>query len=230
MKKTLILSNSFEIDFEIIRTSNRHTYLSIKDGKLLVKANQSICEKEIEELIIKKQIWIKKHTNSNTKIRKQEDLSNNDYIYFGGESYKIITNLDTSKVSQNNIYLKVKDNTNYELLVALNDFYAKNLSDLLEEYIDYWADKMQLTPSKISLRNMTSRWGSCSSVGNLSFNVNLAQLPKSVVEYIVIHELAHLKHKNHSAYFWGFVAKFLPEYKKQEKILKEYERKITMYK
>lgn len=73
---------------------------------------------------------------------------------------------------------------------------------------------------KITIRNQLTRWGSCSSNGNLSFNCLLMLCPDEVVDYVIIHELCHRKHMNHSKAFWATVKKYCPEYKKQQLWLK----------
>lgn len=74
---------------------------------------------------------------------------------------------------------------------------------------------------KITIRNTASRWGSCSKKGNLSFSYRIVMLPPELVDYLVVHELCHLKELNHSANFWSLVAKSIPDYKKSRKSLRQ---------
>ena len=76
-----------------------------------------------------------------------------------------------------------------------------------------------LTIHTITIRDQKSRWGSCSSRGTLSFNYKLVFAPPKVLDYVVVHELCHLKHLNHSKAFWGEVARYLPDYKDRKKKL-----------
>lgn len=78
-------------------------------------------------------------------------------------------------------------------------------------------------PEKIYVRNMSSRWGSCSSLGNISLNVYLLEVEPELFEYVLIHELSHLYHMNHSPKFWAQVAKYCPDYKEKRRKLKMYE-------
>lgn len=84
-----------------------------------------------------------------------------------------------------------------------------------------YAEKMGVTYGRITIRSQRTRWGSCSGKGNLNFNCLLMLMPPQVVDYVVIHELSHRKHMNHSADFWETVKTYMPDYAQQRKWLKE---------
>ena len=90
------------------------------------------------------------------------------------------------------------------------------------ERVDYYADCMGIDYGSISMRNQKSRWGSCSSEGNLNFNCRLLFVPDRIVDYVVIHELAHRRFMNHSKAFWKEVEKYMPDYKEQKKLLSRF--------
>ena len=82
----------------------------------------------------------------------------------------------------------------------------------LPERVSFWAARAGITYGRISVRRQHTRWGSCSSKGNLNFNCLLALVPEDVLDYVIVHELCHRKHMNHSPAFWAEVASLLPEY------------------
>ena len=92
---------------------------------------------------------------------------------------------------------------------------------LVTERVQYYAPLIGVTYNQIVIRAQHTRWGSCSSKGNLNFNCLLALVPPEVLDYVVVHELCHRKELNHSDRFWNEVAKILPDYKTRKKWLKD---------
>lgn len=86
----------------------------------------------------------------------------------------------------------------------------------------YLAETHNFSINKITIRKQKTLWGSCSGGNNISLNINLAKLPKEIMDYVIIHELVHTIHKNHSSKFWSCVAEYMPEYKMRDKNLKKY--------
>ena len=92
---------------------------------------------------------------------------------------------------------------------------------MIPERVRYFAPKVGVDYGMITIRNQKTRWGSCSARGNLNFNCLLMLAPSEVIDYVVVHELCHRKELNHSPRFWAEVARVLPDYKRQERWLKE---------
>lgn len=80
--------------------------------------------------------------------------------------------------------------------------------------LNYWSEVMGLSYSKLAIRQMKSRWGSCSVSGRICINRRLAHYPDTWLEYVIVHELAHLAHPNHSPHFWALVEKYCPDWRK----------------
>ncbi|WP_449078334.1 M48 family metallopeptidase [Ruminococcus sp.] len=102
---------------------------------------------------------------------------------------------------------------------------VKELADQAVEYIPkrvkYYAEKENFVYNKITIKNLVSRWGSCSTKGNLNFNCLLMLTPDYVIDYVVVHELCHLREMNHSEKFWAEVEKIMPDYQRAELWLKQ---------
>ncbi len=90
----------------------------------------------------------------------------------------------------------------------------------IPERVAYFAARMGISYGRISIREQKTRWGSCSSAGNLNFNWKLMLVPKEFLDYVIVHELAHRREMNHSPRFWAIVEQELPDYKERRKQLK----------
>lgn len=93
---------------------------------------------------------------------------------------------------------------------------------LVLERLNYWSTIYGIPFGRVSIRKQKSRWGSCSSIGNLNFNYRLGFLPFELMDYIVVHELCHIKEYNHSKAFWNLVAEAYPNYIQLRKALETY--------
>ena len=95
--------------------------------------------------------------------------------------------------------------------------------DALSDRVKYYCAVMQVKVGRITIRNQKTRWGSCSSAGNVNFNYQLYYLSDELLDYVVVHELAHRRHMDHSKEFWSEVARYCPDYRARRKQLKEYQ-------
>ncbi|MFZ2038810.1 MAG: SprT family zinc-dependent metalloprotease [Minisyncoccia bacterium] len=98
--------------------------------------------------------------------------------------------------------------------------YKNEVQKLVEERLSFFNQTYGLKYNKITIRNQKSRWGSCSRKGNLNFNYKIKYLPAEVRDYVIVHELCHLKEFNHSKDFWKLVSMVIPEYKEMRRKLK----------
>ena len=103
---------------------------------------------------------------------------------------------------------------------------TEQAKQVFTEKVAYYANIVGVTYGRVTIRTQKTRWGSCSSLGNLNFNCLLMFAPEEVQNYVVVHELCHRKELNHSRRFWREVARVMPDYKVHKKWLKEYGGKI----
>ncbi len=119
-----------------------------------------------------------------------------------------------------------KEKTPYER--RLEAPYRQAAKEYIPKRVAYYAELLDVTYATISIRDQKTRWGSCSSKGNLSFSWRLILAPPKVLDYVVVHELCHRKEMNHSPRFWALVESIIPDYKIHRKWLKENGEKLTI--
>ncbi|MSR89066.1 MAG: M48 family peptidase [Candidatus Margulisbacteria bacterium] len=100
-------------------------------------------------------------------------------------------------------------------------WYRELAQEIIEDRVLIWSAHLSKKPKQVRLKTMTSRWGSCSILGNLNFNWKLIMAPLDVLDYVVVHELSHLVHHDHSRKFWDFVALLMPDFKRHVVWLRE---------
>ena len=125
-------------------------------------------------------------------------------------------------------YREVKERLEHQVSYTQKQVkeFRRMAAETLGERTAYWAGKMGVTYGRITIREQVTRWGSCSSKGNLNYNWKLILVPMELLDYVVVHELAHRREMNHSKQFWKIVEKELPDYRQRRKALKSYEDQI----
>lgn len=112
------------------------------------------------------------------------------------------------------------------ILQALDRFFLAQAREFFHERMIYWSMRMGLQPSKIRLKHLSSRWGSCSSKDAINLNYRAIQLPAECIDAIIVHELAHLRHLNHGKDFWALVHSQLPDYPQRNQLLQQWTNKL----
>lgn len=132
------------------------------------------------------------------------------------------------KGSAKKIFKKVKLYLRKTDRVLLYESNVKEARAYINNLVSFWAPQCGVTLKRIAIRDQKRSWGSCSSLGNLNFNYKLLFLPRCMADYVVIHELCHLKVLNHSPLFWAEVAKIFPDYEKVMLELRHLERETGL--
>ena len=212
----------------IINPKLKHIYLSFDDGGELIIKSPKVSQRQIEQLLLKKASWI---TKSREKFQSKKgrllDFDTTSEIYFLGESHTLTLRPYEKKRTKLmfdgdtfTLYYSTYDASIFQTHIA--KFYKEEAKQYIPKIVNEWSDKMNLHYNKISFRKTKRQWGSCSAKNDLSFNTMMMKLPLDVIQYIIVHELAHIKHKHHQKAFWALVESYLPAYKTQVKELKNY--------
>jgi len=212
----------------IVNPKLKHIYLSFDESGDLIIKSPKVSLRKIEQLLLKKASWIEKSRKKlQHKKGKALNFSNMPELYFMGKVYPVILTAHDKKKCQFHF-----DGAKFTLLYHSYDellfqkhvdhFYKTQIQKQMPSWVEEWAEEMSLSPSSIRFRKTKRQWGSCSGKNVLSFNTMIMKLPQDVIQYIIVHELAHIRHKHHQKAFWKEVEAYLPDYKSQVQELKNY--------
>jgi len=214
-----------------LRRSRKSSRISIQvrgNASIWVTAPPLIPKLLIEIFLKKQECWIQQQI---TKQQKRVAVETAESIQLFGKTYmKDTTNKEKEKTGFTIVDGKLVYNNALAMVTLSEPQYiqavARFLKQTAEQYIlpktHSLAKTMQINFSHITLREQRSRWGSCSTRGTLNFNWRLVHFSPQVIDYVLIHELAHITHHNHSASFWALVAKYAPTYERSKKILEKF--------
>jgi hypothetical protein len=199
------------ISVSVVRKPVKNIRLSVlSDCTLKVVAPDGY---DVSDLLLKKKDWIISH------IEKRQNFSEN----YEDKLTKMLLYGNYFSVEEGDLCFFDYENMTifYPSVGGLRDFIAKKLKTDLEVRVTDLAACIGVSCKGFSIRNQKTRWASCSTRGTLSFNIRIAALSPHLRDYIIIHELAHLKEHNHSKNFWNIVGNYCPEYKVYRENLKE---------
>jgi len=213
----------------IVNPKLKHTYLSFDDEGTLVIRSPKVSRNYIERLLLKKSAWINRSREKLLQKKgKRLQFRGEEKLYFLGQPYaldlvprdKAGTTLAFDNRQQFRLYYRQYDTARFQAHV--DRFYRKEAEAFIPPLVEKYAQQMALSPSGIRFRKTKRQWGSCSGKDILSFNTMLMKLPSEAIEYVIVHELAHIRHKHHQKAFWELVGKHIPDYQRKIAILKSY--------
>jgi len=216
-----LLVNNIELPYQI-RFSKKAKYLQLRINhsnslELIIPKRYSL--KDGEKFLNDKIEWIKKY--SGKLIQKDEKR-----FFFGKEitirqSFDLFIKKPYIKYENKVMSIKIPSGSNYESNKFYLAFLKRQAKKYLIERTNHLAHIYNFQIGKISIRGQRTRWGSCSGNRNLSFNFKIMQFRKEIIDYVIFHELCHLKEMNHSKRFWSTLEKYCPNYKLLRKELKD---------
>lgn len=181
-------------EYQLVRSSRKTVAIQVtRQGEVVVRAPRHCPQSFIEGFLKEKQAWIE---------RKQWELKQQEADRVRGE--------------KGNAALTLPDTPAEEAV------YRAQASEIFARKAAYYAARMGVTYNRITIRDQKTRWGSCSGKGNLNFNWRLVLAPVPVLDYVVVHELAHRREMNHSSRFWDVVEEIMPDYQIHRRWLRDH--------
>ncbi len=224
-----------EFDFSYqLRMSARRKTLSITvhpDNRVIVHAPATCPKQSIARFIEQKSDWVRKTFEANLLKRRQvveRKFKTGDTLPYLGKDH-------TLQVEQGHFPEVVCENGRIcvrlparnappgpsEIKERLKAWYVSCALSVIREKTALYAARIGVTPARVTIKSLTSRWGSCSVSGRISLAWNIIMAPEAIVDYLIVHELCHLVHHNHSEQYWALVASILPDHRQRRKWLRE---------
>jgi len=220
-----------DIEYTLVRSRERRTADIVieRDGKISVRAPKHLAEERVDQLIERKRYWIYKNLaewrdlNATKLIR---ELRNGEGYLYLGSSYRLllVTDQEESLVLKDGrfrVRRELVDRGDVAATqTAFRDYYIARGRERLEQRVAYFAPKIGARAGKLVVKELGFRWAACGASGNLAFHWKCMMAPPKIIDYIVVHELCHLRCRDHTDAFWNEVDKVMPDYHERKAWLK----------
>lgn len=228
------------LEYILKRSGRKSVGISIdRWGLVKVSGPYSASENYIRQVLLKKASWILQKLNqmetADFSEKRPKNMVQGEIFRFMGKEYKLKlertpgARKTTVTLDEDNIILVCKsDFDGQKLRNSLKLWYVEQFRQALESCIPRYAAVLGVQPGKITIKEQKTRWGSCSSKGNINLNWKLIMADSEILDYVVVHELCHLKEMNHSVKFWRLVESVFPDYKEYRKWLKQNGKFLTI--
>jgi hypothetical protein len=226
-----------EIEYRIKRGKRKKSVaISISDAaQVVVLVPQSLNKEKIQEIVQKKARWILEKQTYFKRLKDlfpEKELISGEQFLFAGRKYRLkVREVEEECAIEplmqgRRLIIFVNKGLSKEIRKEiikekLVKWYFSSASELVAQRLRRYRNMLNIEPAGIIIRNQQKRWGSCSNSGVLRFNWRIAMAPISIIDYVIVHELCHLKEKNHSREFWRQVSLAVPDYQKRRKWLRE---------
>jgi len=230
MKKLKYLNKT--IAYTINKSKIKNIYISIQNGEVVIKAPWYATNSQIQEVVESKRDWImRKLQEYQSSPRKAKDYADGERFQILGNNYYLsifykdinnaVLNVEDGKIS---VILPLEyselDNTE-QIKKMIDEMYYMIAEKEVEVAMEKTRKLVGLAPEEYVIKKIKTAWGKCSSKKKITINQDLMMYSRHAIEYVVLHEICHLKHLNHSKAFWAMVEKYMPDYKEAEKELKK---------
>jgi predicted metal-dependent hydrolase len=213
-----------QLEYEIIYSDRQRLQISVeRDKSVIVRAPEGTSIEAIESALDKKRLWIYEKTKHPQKYhegrQEREYISGTSILYLGKEYKLDFVNEEFEGVRFDSGFLLSRDHAQFAEH-SLKEWFLEEARRIITPKVELHARKLGVSYNQILISNLKYRWGSCTPKNNLNYNWRLIKAPISVIDYVIVHELAHLIEPNHSKRFWTIISVQLPHYLKAKEWLK----------
>lgn len=207
----------------IYRKNLKNSYISVTSDAKVVLKTSTASKSYIENLLTKKEDWIRKQLQKQ-ELNPPKEINLEDEVLLFGELYSV--DAPKAQILCNSLS-RLRKPTRANILRCYDNFYKEYAKEYLTQRVEFYSKIMDLKYKELKFKKMKSRWGSCSSLRVITLNTNLLKLHKEQIDYVVVHELAHLVHMNHSKAFHTLVQSYFSDAQRVKKEIRE-RQKFTL--
>jgi predicted metal-dependent hydrolase len=217
-----------DIEYTLVRSRRKTASIYIeRDGKVSVLVPEKLTARQVDDILESKRKWIYQSLaewqdlNAN---RVQRDYVNGEGFLYLGRTYrlKLVSDLPEPLMLKDGYFcLRATKGSAPDADAVFREFYRVKGATRIPPRVAYFQAKMGVKSKSIKIMELKHRWASCTTNGNLNFHWKCMMAPLTVIDYIVVHELAHLIHSNHSAKFWNEVDKVMPDFQERKAWLRD---------
>ena len=218
------------IAYEVVRSERTTADIIIeRDGSILVRAPVWADDATVENIVEARAYWIFQNLAEWRELnaaRVVRELKNGEGFLYLGRSYRLLLVDDgDAEVALKNgrfcVQRRLVEQADASAARgAIQAFFTRRGEERLRRRVDYFAPKVGVTPGVLDVRELGNRWASCSPTGDLAFHWKVMMAPATIVDYVVVHELCHLHHRDHTEAFWNEVDKVMPAYGERKEWLR----------
>lgn len=209
---------------KIIRSRRRTIALSVSaDASLIVRAPMAVSTRYIKDLVFEKRAWIiakKKQALARGALTPKKEFVNGEEFLYMGERYALKIEKRRAIALEDHLCFPEKHLLRARLKMAA--WYKQKALETMTERAEMYSAMTGWRFTSLSITSARKRWGSCGPRGELHFSWRLIMAPRHIIDYVVVHELAHIPERDHSPRFWNKVGMILPDYKARKQWLKEH--------
>ncbi len=219
LKTLLSISKIIFRDLQILHLRKpelKNSYISVKKNGEIILKTPKVSDDFIQRLLLQREPWIRNQLQKVSSLQTLNIVLEDEILLFG-EVFSI--DVDEAKELRE-LLQKVKISNKESVIRCYERFYKNYALSYITQRTAHFAEVMQLNYSELKFKKMRSRWGSCSSKGVIVFNTELIKLDKKLIDFIIVHELSHLKHMNHSREFHALVRSYITDAKALNQKLK----------
>ena len=207
---------------KIIRSKRKTLSLTINEkAELIIRAPKRLSIEKIQDFINEKENWINRKKRLIENQIKDVTSNHNKLLYLGN-LFPINIEQNASKelffTGEEFIANSIEPDS---LSLSIKKWYKNKFKEIALPRVAYFANKHNLMVNQVRIKNQKTMWGSCSSKNNINLNYLLLMAPMGVIDYVIVHELVHTIHRNHSTDFWDSVESIMPEFQEHKRWLKK---------